>query len=107
MGLYNHRRRLTKIRQPPAKIKAVLLFIIGLAGVWYSYGVAAGSIVAYPQPGLIFDILMLLTFTLMLIWTLRRRAHKAHDDRFWAVALAVYASEQAEPQPSRPITRIV
>ena len=44
-------------------------------GVWYSYGIATGSIVAYPQPGLIFDILMLLTFVWMLIWTLRRRAH--------------------------------
>lgn len=26
-----------------------------------------------------------------------------HDDRFWAVALAVYAAEQAEPPPLRPI----
>jgi hypothetical protein len=25
------------------------------------------------------------------------------DDRFWAVALAVYAAEQAEPRPSRPM----
>jgi len=29
------------------------------------------------------------------------------DDRFWAVALAVYASEKAEPQPSKPIARII
>jgi len=68
--------RLSEIRQTPAKIKAVLLLIIGLAiGVWYSYGIATGSIVAAPQPGLIFDILMLLTLVWMLIWTLTRRAH--------------------------------
>jgi len=30
-----------------------------------------------------------------------------HDDRFWAVALAVYAAEQAEPPPSRPIARVI
>ena len=30
-----------------------------------------------------------------------------NDDRFWAVALAVYAAEQAEPPPSRPIARII
>ena len=30
-----------------------------------------------------------------------------HDDRFWAVALAVYAAEQAPPQPSRPIARTI
>ena len=30
-----------------------------------------------------------------------------NDDRFWAVALAVYAAEQAPPQPSRPIARTI
>ncbi len=30
-----------------------------------------------------------------------------HDDRFWAVALAVYASEQASPPPSRPIAKVI
>ena len=30
-----------------------------------------------------------------------------HDDRFWALALAVYAAEQAPPPPSRPIARTV
>ncbi|MDH5363513.1 MAG: terminase family protein [Aigarchaeota archaeon] len=30
-----------------------------------------------------------------------------HDDRFWAVALAVYAAEQAPPPPSRPIARTI
>jgi hypothetical protein len=30
-----------------------------------------------------------------------------HDDRFWAVALAVYAAEQAKPPPSSPIARII
>jgi len=28
-----------------------------------------------------------------------------HDDRFWALALAVYAAEQAQPPPSTPIAR--
>jgi phage FluMu gp28-like protein len=30
-----------------------------------------------------------------------------HDDRFWAVALAVYTLEQTPPQPSRPIARTI
>jgi len=30
-----------------------------------------------------------------------------HDDRFWAIALAVYASEQAPPPPSRPMARTI
>ena len=30
-----------------------------------------------------------------------------HDDRFWAVALAVYATEQAPPPPSRPMARTI
>jgi len=30
-----------------------------------------------------------------------------HDDRFWALALAVYAAEQAPPPPSRPIARTI
>ena len=30
-----------------------------------------------------------------------------HDDRFWSVALAVYAAEQAPPPPSRPIGRTI
>jgi phage FluMu gp28-like protein len=25
-----------------------------------------------------------------------------HDDRFWALALAVYASEKTDPPPSKP-----
>jgi hypothetical protein len=29
-----------------------------------------------------------------------------HDDRFWAVALAVYATEQTPP-PLRPIARVI
>jgi hypothetical protein len=69
-----------KIRQLPARVKAVLLLITGLVvGAWYSYGIATGS-PAYPQPKLIFDIMMLLTFVWTLIWTLMRRAHGAHDD---------------------------
>jgi hypothetical protein len=30
-----------------------------------------------------------------------------HDDRFWAVALAVYAAEQAKPPPSKPTARTI
>jgi len=30
-----------------------------------------------------------------------------HDDRFWALALAVYAAEQAPPQLSRPIAKVI
>jgi len=30
-----------------------------------------------------------------------------HDDRFWALALAVYAAEQDPPSPSRPIARVI
>jgi len=30
-----------------------------------------------------------------------------HDDRFWALALAAYAAEQAPPPPSRPIARVI
>ena len=30
-----------------------------------------------------------------------------HDDRFWAVALAVLAAEQAPSPPSRPIARVI
>lgn len=30
-----------------------------------------------------------------------------HDVRFWALALAVYAAEQAPPPPSRPIARTI
>jgi len=31
----------------------------------------------------------------------------AHDDRFWALALAVYAAEKSEPTPSRPLARVI
>ena len=34
-------------------------------------------------------------------------AEGTNDDRFWAVALAVYAAEQAPPPPSRPIARTI
>jgi len=30
-----------------------------------------------------------------------------HDDRFWALALAVYTAEQAPPPPSRPMARTI
>jgi len=68
-------------RQPPARVKAVLLLITGLAiGAWYSYGIATGSRLAFPQHRLIFEVMMLLTFVWSLIWTLTRRAHGTHDD---------------------------
>ena len=31
----------------------------------------------------------------------------AHDDRFWALALSVYAAEMAPPPASRPIGKII
>ena len=30
-----------------------------------------------------------------------------HDDRFWALALAVYAAMKSPPPPSRPIARVI
>jgi len=29
-----------------------------------------------------------------------------HDDRFWALTLAAYAAEKAQPPPSIPIARV-
>ncbi len=60
---------------------AVFLLITGLAiGAWYSYGISTGLITAYSQFRLIFEIMMLLTFLWMLIWTIVRRTHGADDD---------------------------
>jgi len=30
-----------------------------------------------------------------------------HDDRFWAIALAIYAVDQVEPPPSKPTARTI
>ena len=61
-------------------MKAVLLLVTGLViGAWYSYGIATGSKPASPQPKLIFEIIMLLTFVWMMIWTLARREHEDND----------------------------
>jgi hypothetical protein len=30
-----------------------------------------------------------------------------HDDRFWALALAVYAAEKAPPAPQRPVAKAI
>jgi len=30
-----------------------------------------------------------------------------HDDRFWALALAVYAAETAPPPPSKALIRVI
>jgi len=69
-----------RIRQLPAKVKAVILLIAGLViGAWHSYSIATGSRPALPQSKLIFEILMLLTFIWMLIWTLGRRVKEDHD----------------------------
>jgi len=38
---------------------------------------------------------------------LKKYTKITHDDRFWALALAVYAAEQAPPPPSRPIARVI
>lgn len=48
---------------------AVVLLILGLViGTCLGYG-----ILSIPQPGLAFDLMMLLTFVWMLIWTIRKR----------------------------------
>jgi hypothetical protein len=76
--IYNHVRRMSEIRQLPARVKAALLLITGLAiGAWYSHGIATGLISDYSQPRLIFEIMILLTFVWMLIWTLARHVHGA------------------------------
>ena len=80
-GPSDRRCRMLEIRKLPARVKAALLLITGLAmGAWYSYGIATDSRPTYPQPRLIFDIMILLTFVWTLVWTLARRAHGAHDD---------------------------
>ena len=73
---------MSEIRQLPARMKAALLLITGLAiGAWYSYGIATGSKPASPQHRLIFEIMMLLTFVWMLIWTIRKRHADEKDKR--------------------------
>jgi hypothetical protein len=67
---------LSSIHRLPAKSKAILLIIIGLAfGIWLGYGSATGNI-AYSQSRLIFEITMLLTFVWMLIWTIRKNLNQ-------------------------------
>ena len=67
--------------QIPAKMKAALLLVAGLAiGAWHSHGIAAGTRPASPQSRLMLETLILLTMVWTLIWTLRRRKHKSHDD---------------------------
>jgi len=63
-----------KMRTLPTRTKAFLLLILGLVvGVWQGYGTAIGSNLVIPQPKLMFDLMMLLTFVWMLIWTIRKR----------------------------------
>ena len=70
-----------ELSQLPARVKAALLLFAGLAiGAWHSHGIAAGTRPASPQSRLIFETLMLLTMVWTLIWTIRRRAHRSHDD---------------------------
>jgi len=48
---------------------AVALLILGLA-----IGTCIGcGVLSIPQPKLVFDLMMLLTFISMLIWTIRKR----------------------------------
>jgi len=69
-----------RIRQLPAKVKAVILLIAGLViGAWHSYSIATGSRPALPQSKLIFEILMLLTLVWTMICTLTRRTNEDHD----------------------------
>jgi len=66
-----------RIRQLPAKVKAVILLIAGLViGAWHSYGVATGSSPVSLEPRLVFEIIMLLTLVWTMIWTLTRRTNE-------------------------------
>jgi len=68
-----------RIDQLSTRVKVVLLLSVGLVvGVWISYGVATGSRSA-SEARLVFEVITLLTFIWMLIWTLRRRVKEDHD----------------------------
>lgn len=56
---------------------AVALLILGLViGTCLGYG-----ILSIPQPKLAFDLMMLLTFVWMLIWTIRKRHANEKNQR--------------------------
>lgn len=63
---------MSRIHRLPVKVKATLLIIIGLAiGIWLGYGSATGLNIAYSRSRLILEIIMLMTFVSILIWTVR------------------------------------
>ncbi len=56
---------------------AVALLILGLViGVFQGYGV-----LRIPQPRLVFDLMTLLTFMYLCIWTIRKRYADEKDQR--------------------------
>ena len=56
---------------------AVALLILGLA-----IGTCIGcGVLSIPQPKLVFDLMMLLTFISMLIWTIRKHHANEKDQR--------------------------
>jgi len=68
-----------RIDQLSTRVKVVLLLSVGLVvGVWISHGLATGSRPA-SEARLVFEVITLLTFIWMLIWTLRRRVKEDHD----------------------------
>jgi ABC-type nitrate/sulfonate/bicarbonate transport system permease component len=64
---------LKKNRKLPARTKVVFLLVLGLViGVWQGYGTATESKFVIPQPKLIFELMMSLTFMYTCIWTIRK-----------------------------------
>ena len=63
-----------KMRTLPTHIKAFILIILGLViGVWQGYGTAIDSNLVIPQPQLVIELMMLLTFMYIFVWTIRKR----------------------------------
>ena len=72
---------------------AVALLILGLSiGTCIGYGV-----LRIPQPRLAFDLMMLLTFVWMLIWTIKKRHARARDAMFSVYRSSVGALRFCEP----------
>ena len=68
---------INKMRTLPTRTKAFLLVISGLViGVWQGYGTAMGSNLVIPQPKLVLELVLLLTFMYTCVWTIRKRHKK-------------------------------
>ena len=63
-----------KIHTLPTRTKAFFILILGLvSGVWQGYGTAIASNLVIPQPKLIIELVLLLTFMYTCVWTIRKR----------------------------------